>query len=172
MDFDRNTRIKMMMGGIQGLNSTELFYGMLIWKIQREVNNRMMQKYENNFNKAFQIDYIDDGADQFHYKYLQDYINITEEEYMKWKISINYTKTEIVMNTNNSVIISYIKLNFSQFKFNFQGNIKFLGVPHGTNQFVINEINKMYMKLQKKLMHIELINNRFMKLKMFKIYGL
>ena len=166
VDFDHNHTLFMSSGGIQGLCSSELFYSMIKWKIQQNAENRMVQRHPD-FRIHIQTDYVDDGLSVQHYKYLGDYIQIIESEYNKVNIKINKVKTCIVMVTNNIIKQNYINDNFSEYKINFQGNIKYLGSYHGTDEYIINEVDKIYVRLQKKLLHIELINDRQIKLRLF-----
>ena len=102
VDFDYKYKIDFQQGGIQGLNSTELFYGAMKWKIQKKVKQRMISKCPD-FKINYQCDYIDDGVQMMHYKYLKEYLKFTIEEYNVWKISINIQKTCIVMKTSNVI---------------------------------------------------------------------
>ena len=40
------------------------------------------------------------------------------------------------MNTNDEHVINQMKKQFNEYKINFNGNINFLGIPHGTSQYV------------------------------------
>ena len=103
-----------------------------------------------------------------HYKFVKSYIQRIEREYDKWKIKMNYRKTEIILNTKNPAITEYIGGNFEMFKYNFEGNVMFLGVAHGQDRFIVDAVNEVYMRLQRKILQIELLNNRFLKFKMYK----
>ena len=162
IDYDHNHRIKMSNGDIQGLSSSELLYASGKRRIQENTNKRMVEKFIN-FKINFQSDYIDDGINSMNYLMVKDYMEILKDEYKKWNIDINISKTCIVLKTNNKMIQDYIINNLGDYKYNFEGNLVYLGVPHGTDQFIEDYIEKLYIKLQKKLLHVELINDRQIK---------
>ena len=148
VDFDHQHRIYMKTGDIQGLSSSELLYSGAKWRIQQEVERKIMLK-QPNFKIDTQTDYIDDGLTIMNYKYMKDYMELLIDEYSKWKIEVNKSKTSIVLRTNNDIIKKNIKSNFEEFKYNFDGNITYLGVPHGTDEYIFEKIHGKSIKIQK-----------------------
>ena len=71
------------------------------------------------------------------------------------------------MIANDQNIIQHVKDAVDMFRNNFTGNVKHLGTFHGANYQVNREIEKICIKLQRKLLHIELINDGQVKLKLF-----
>ena len=159
VDFAHNRIIMMSSGCIQGLCSSELFYSALKWQIQQNVDNKMQSKYKEQYRMIYQCDYIDDGLNVLHYKYIHEYLTFIEQEYHQCHIKINRSKTCIIMNTSNELIKQYINHTVGEMDVNFSGNIKFLGVPHGQNSYINDQMHAMCTKLQKKLLHIQLIND-------------
>ena len=93
----------------------------------------MIQKYPN-FNIEFQVDYVDDGEQLMQDKYALDYVEIMRMVYMEWSISINKGKSQIIINTNTPHRIQWLSANFPDYKHNSDGQLIFLGVPHGGKQ--------------------------------------
>ena len=102
------------------------------------------------------------------YKYIKKYLDIIIEEYGKWDIGINQSKTSIIFNTDNKIMRNYAEKELSTFNLEFNGNIIYVGVASGNDEFICEHLNKLYMKLQKKLLHIDLINSRHQKLIMLR----
>ena len=68
------------------------------------------------------------------------------------------------MNTTNPSHIEYINNNFSDnYKCNFVGNIHILGVYHGTDEYIMNNLGDLFNQIEKKLLHIECINIQHIK---------
>ena len=91
-----------------------------------------------------------------------------ERNYQKFNLKINYSKSKIILNTNNVNIKKYIKDKFPQYKKRYDGAIKYLGIPHGPKHFINQETNKLFKSLRKKLLYISSIMNRQIRTQLYK----
>ena len=119
----------------------------------------------NKFNLYFVNEYIDDGLTMFSYKYISEYMDLIVKNYKMANISINYYKSCIIMNTPHNVVQDYVQRYADKMgmKCNFVGNLKYLGVPYGRKQFIIEFMSDKLKKLIIKLNHVLLINNYYVK---------
>ena len=167
VDFDAFHRILMSAGNIQGLTTSQLFYSAAKWRIQQKTEQLMIE-HQDGFAVDMQTDYIDDGWVLMHARYLKKYIDTISAVYMDWDISINIEKSVIVMSTESAMYQQQIAEDFAAFRYNFEGNLKYLGVPHGTDTYINGVMRTIYQKLQKKALHIALINNAHIKQNLFR----
>ena len=167
VQFDAKHKIEFRQGLGQGLTTSFLFYSAIKHKVQSKVNAKMMRSYLD-FDSPFQCDYIDDGLQVMHYKYIPEYVALSKSEYNNYCIGINRHKTEIILNTSNEAIIHYIQQNMVGYKYNFEDNCEYLSIPHGTEEYINEKMAKIYMKLQRKLLNIMLINDAQIRIQLLK----
>ena len=118
----------------------------------------------------------------FDWKYLELYITIITKNYKQlFHIYINKSKSTVIAKTSNETIksaILSITINTNDLtqniKVNFEGNIYFCGVPHGTKEFICKKMLEYCVKMDIRTNYIDLIDNEFVKFNIvskFYIYG-
>ena len=107
----------------------------------------------------FQTDWVDDGVQVLKDKYVKDYIEIIEMIYAEWTITINRGKSQIIINTDTPHRKQWLAATFPHYKNNNQGQLIYLGVPHGSQQFVDQYMQQHLNKLYKKILYIERIQH-------------
>jgi hypothetical protein len=152
IDFDHQHRISMSVGNIQGLTSSTLFYSAAKNTVKTETLQTVTRETPV-FKMIYGFDYVDDGVDVMKYQHIEIYLKYLTQYYNDWKIKINLEKTNIIMKTNNPNIQKYVKEKFPNYQYNFSGQIKYLGVSHGLDEHINEDLQSMYEKLQKKLLH-------------------
>ena len=165
--FDHHRELKMTNGFAQGFSSSNKFYMMGKKKVLKKTEKQMEQKHPNKFRINYQTDCSDDGAQSMHYSYIPEYMDLLINNYKEWNIGIHKDKTNIVLKTTNPLIIQYMRQHMSDFKLNFEGNMEYLSIPHGTKAFVNNYIFKHVKKLITKIKHIETIRDRQIRTTMY-----
>ena len=85
-------------------------------------------------------------------------------EYDAADVDVNKEKTKVILKTNNSIIrenvINICNKN-GNIEYNFEGNIKYLGVHYGTDTYINSKVNKQIDKLKIKLKNIKLLTSNF-----------
>ena len=83
VEFDPDHSIKFLQGLVQGFTTSFLFYSAIKYKVQTNVKDKMIEKV-NNFHIPFQCDYVDDGTQLMHYKFVPEYIRLSRLEYRNY----------------------------------------------------------------------------------------
>ena len=89
-------------------------------------------------------------------------------------IEINCQKTLVALKSNNEMVKNAVATVAKRYelKVSFENNYKFLGVYYGTRKFTCEKMLEKINKLWKKLEHILLINNTFIRHNLIrKFYG-
>ena len=159
-EFDHNHKLEMVQGCIQGFSSSQKIYQMSKKKVVKKTEKMMEERHPNNFKVNYQNDMSDDGVQTMSYVYVPEYMELLIQNYKEWNIEIHHKKTNIVLKTTNQLIQQYIRSRMSNFQVNFEGNIEYLSIPHGTKEFVCQYVDELVKKLMIKLKHIESIKDR------------
>ena len=175
IDIDNNTNVLMESGYIQGLASSQDFYSAVKWKVNTLAIEDTIKETAGKFKIYYKSDYVDDGGELIHYKYIDLYLKHLIERYGEANIKINLNKSSITMDTKNNVIINElnnIKNNWN-IKINYNNEYKYLGAFYANNDEYINEnMIKKIDNLWKKLFHILQIRSNFIKFNLLtKFYG-
>ena len=97
-----------------------------------------------------------------------------------FRININQKKSEVTLNARDESIKKFVLAitdnpnNESKIQSNFDGNIYFCGVSHGTKEFVCAKMKKYCDKMQIRINYIEYLQSEFVKYNIcakFYIYG-
>ena len=158
--FDHHRELKMTNGFVQGFSSSNKFFQMGKKKILKKTEKQMEERHPGQFKINYQTDCSDDGAQSMNYVFVPEYIGLLIDNYGEWNMGIHKDKTNIVLKTNNPLIQRYMKQHLEGYKLNFEGNIEYLSIPHGTKAFICGYIYKHVKKLMIKLKHIEAIKDR------------
>ena len=181
VNFDFKLSVDFKTGAIQGLPSSCIIYNAIKWKAEKSTFEELNQLTNGEFGITAKVDYHDDGITMFDYKFLKNYLQIIIKNYLKSRVEISRSKSEVVANTKDEslktailAITQDISNEKNNIKTNFEGNIYFCGVPHGTKEFICSKMNEYCDKLQTRVNYIPFLKSEFMKYiicKKFYIYG-
>jgi hypothetical protein len=162
----------MRCGTFQGLVSSECFYSMMKKVVIDNVVHILQVKLKFKFKLYFEIDYVDDGITIIEIKYLEIFLKYLIIEYKKYGMELNLEKTKIIIklsnnnnnniNDNNKKLIETLAVKY-KFKYNFDGNYTFLGVPYGTDQFINTYMVDKIKKIEIKLNYVLILKNLYIK---------
>ena len=81
---------------------------------------------------------MDNGLLAMKLKHVSEYVNVIIKGYQKMNININVTKSKLIINSTNSIIISMAQSLNDMLKISYQneGTVEYLGVPHGYKKYV------------------------------------
>ena len=174
VEIDFQNYINFRSGWIQGHTSSEMLYSTGKWSVEKRAIRRCQIRFKKEFKIYFKMDYVDDGINMIYYKHVKYFIEVIIEEYIKYNITINLSKSKLILISNNLQINDSIKLLSEQFKikYDFSGNFVFLGVPYGTNIFINDTMNNKIDKLFIKFEYITIIQSVYIKHNLIrKFYG-
>ena len=126
------------------------------------------------FNIEVLIQYVDDGLKGMQMIWIEAVLNRLIFEYQRFGITINASKSRIVINTQEGEVLAEAQRVAEKLdiKLETEGNIKYLGAAHGSDEFVNEYMLKKLRDLDKKLDHIEMLEDDFIKLNMVtKLYN-
>ena len=127
-----------------------------------------------DFVLMFESDFVDDGLSAFCAIWICLILGLYKQEYWKAGIRINESKSTVIINTNNIEVKNAVAemVEKEGMKVDYEGNVKYLGVAHGTDKFCNEFVMKRLDKLDIKMHHIKLFNNDYIRMNMLcKMYG-
>ncbi len=159
VDFGYAFSVCLSQGGAQGLWSTVLCFCAAKRKIQQDAQAATLQQHPD-FQILAKQDWVDDGLELVQERFMFNYLENLRYYYGQWEIAINKIKTRLIFKIIQKQTQLLLTHKYNGYKVVFDGNFIYLGVPHGDDQYVMQFMNKQFMKLQKKILHIELISHR------------
>ena len=154
-ECDHRLSVMFKTGAVQGMGTSGVLYNTGKWAVEKQTIQDLQNLTKLEFGITFKIDYHDDGVVMFHYKYLKQYIESIVKNYKNiLNIRINKAKSKVVANTDDEQIKSGILITTTDIsnpeqsiKTDFDGNIFFCGVPHGTKEFICSKMLEYCKKL-------------------------
>ena len=122
----------------------------------------------------FASEYVDDGLSALMMAWISFLLKLYVREYAKVGITINKSKSTVIVNTKNLEIRRKVAAIVQKegLKVDYEGNVKYLGVAHGTNEYCNEFVTKKLDKLDIKMNHIKLFHNDYIRMNMLtKLYG-
>ena len=126
------------------------------------------------FVLMFETDYVDDGLTALLAIWISLVLSLYVKEYAKVGIKINQSKSTVIMNTEDIEIKQEVAAIVKKegLKVDYEGNVKYLGVAHGTDEYCNDYVTKKLDKLDIKMNHIKLFHNDYIRMNMLtKLYG-
>ena len=142
-NLDYKLHVDFKTGGIQGMGTTGVIYNAIKWATEKDTINQVDEITNGEFGFTMKVDYHD-GITMIDYRYLKDYIHLIIKNYSIPGISINRSKSEVIAKTKDenikkSIWAITIDINddTNNIKSNFDGDIYFCGVPHGSKNLSV-----------------------------------
>ncbi len=122
-------------------------------------DTRARDRFEGtNCRIEFETQYADDGVLMMWYQMMPTFDAVAQELYGAVGITFNMKKTEVVMNTKDTHVIAWMKEHMDpRLTMNFSGNYKYLGIPHGTDQYKEESMDKWMGAMEKKIMRMQCV---------------
>ena len=180
VNLDFKLKVYFQTGAIQGLGTSGVIYNTVKWSTEKTTVEEMNKLTKGEFGITMKVDYHDDGITMINRKWLKSYLDLIIKNYSIPRININRKKSEVVLNTKEQSIKTFILSitedpnNDTKIESNFDGNIYFCGVPHGTKEFVCSRMKKYCDRMQIRVNYIEHLQSEFVKYNIctkFYIYG-